>query len=411
MTEARHVLQRVLEASGLDRDACAAALGLNGQILAEMLAGQRDIPRSMLPFIAAVLGVRDSVLEAPVPEARNVDLVPAIWYKLRARGLGEADREYVLSIRQLAYHQHELEQVTDSRAVGWKALFEELRRQTDPQASPSEQGRQAARMFRASTGLDQGARGIGEVFRGCLRNIGVLVIETSASESVLEGCGFYVGPAGSERPCIFANAYRTTWFRRNRILLHELAHAIFDVESTIAALDFSAGSDASDIQEQRADAFAQEALVPFEVLRHFANQRGVRWESLTANELAQLVAFTHTEQRLVVKALRDADLIDDEKHAQLEAFDIADDLRSCTTHALSTDEYMRLADVKEQPWFKRRTTTTTPRKLLLPFRYVTSVLNAYYASLISRGKAARMLMIDEFQFLDRFEQNEVACEV
>lgn len=80
------------------------------------------------------------------------------------------------------------------------------------------------------------------MFRGNLRNKGILVIESSAQDSILEGCSFYVGPSGAERPCVFANSYRTTWFRRNRILMHELAHAIFDVESDIATLDFEAGA-------------------------------------------------------------------------------------------------------------------------------------------------------------------------
>lgn len=411
MIETRHVLQRVLDAAGLDRNACAAALGLSGRVFAEMLAGQREIPKSMLPFMAAVVGVQHRLLDAPIRDARNVDLVPAIWYKLRASGLSDSDREYVLSIRQLAYHQHELEQVTDSKSVGWKAVFEELRRQTDPQASPREQGRQAARLFRRSTGLDRGAKGIGEVFRGYLRNIGVLVIETSASESVLEGCSFYVGPAGSERPFIFANSYRTTWFRRNRILIHELAHAICDVESAIAALDFANGPRVEDVQEQRADAFAQEVLVPFEVLRHFSQQHGIEWKSLSAEQLAHLVAYTHAEQRLVVKALLDAELIDAAKCTQLEAIDIGRLLREISTHALSTEEYIRSVGEPAQGWFKQRTTTTTPRKLLLPFRHVGAVLSAYQSSLLSRGKAARMLMIDEFEFVERFEQNEAPCEV
>ncbi len=410
MTEARDVLQRILDAARLDRDACAAALGLSGPVLAEMLAGQREIPASMTPLIAAVLGVQHSVLGMPGRDLRNADIVPAIWYKMRADGLADADREYVLAIRQFAFHQHELEQLTDSKAPGWKALFEELRRETDPQASPAEQGRQAARLFRRSRGLDQGASGIGEVFRGHLRNIGVLVLETSAPDSVLEGCSFYVGPAGNERPCIIANSYRTTWFRRNRILMHEMAHAIFDVESAIAALDFMADCDGRDVQEQRADAFAQEVLIPFEVLRHWAQQHGVQWPSLSSIELAQLIADTHVEQRLVVKALSDAGLVDADKADQLVSVDIAEALRQRSAHALSTEEFVRSGGAQPAGWLKRRTTTLTPRKLLLPVRYVMAVWAAYSDALISRGKAARMLMIDEVEFQERFA-DDTPCEV
>lgn len=397
----RHLLQKVLESAALSHDACASALGISRQIFEEMLAGQREIPRSIVPLMAATLGVDESLFTDTAKPQRSCDHVPAIWYKLRAEGLTDADREYVLAVRQLAFHQHELEEVTDTRSVGWKTLFEELRRETNPQASPTEQGRQAARFFRRATGLDQGAIGIGEVFRGHLRNIGVLVTETPAPESVLDGCSFYVGPSGAERPSIFANAYRTTWFRRNRILLHELAHAIFDVESAIAALDRSNKPSSDRLQEDRADSFAQECLVPPEVLRHFVSKRGIKLASIDAATLAEFIAATHVEQRLLVKALLDAELIDSAKAEALEAVDVAADLRRISEHALSTEEYLK-KDLRREAWIKGRTTTTSARKLLLPSRFVGAVLDSFKAQIISRGKAARMLMIDEYEFVERF---------
>lgn len=407
MTGVTSVILRILDTAGLSQEACAASLGLSPQVFAEMLAGQRAIPDSMIPLTAAVLGVHETVLSSTAREGRSSDIVPAIWYKLRSEGLTEADREYVLAVRQLAFYQHELELITDSRCVGWKALFEELKRQTDPQASPTDQGRQAARLFRRSTGLDKGAIGIGEVFRGYLRNIGVLVIESTAQASALEGCSFYVGPSGAERPSIFANSYRTTWFRRNSVLMHELAHAIFDVESMIASLDFTRGDSVGGIEEKRAEAFAQEALVPFEVVRNLGQRQGIRWETLDHSRLAALVAATHVEQRLLVKALLDSKLITDDLAESLKSCDIADELRRLSTHALSTVEFLRSAHVQEGG-FKRRTTTTTPRKLLLPVRYVTAVLQAIKSRIISRGKAARMLMIDEYEFADRFMTEQSA---
>jgi len=408
MTDIHIVLRKILDTAEIGIEACAAALNLSGQVLAEILAGQRGIPDSILPLVAAVLGVKESVLTSSVRESRGPDVVPAIWYKLRAGGLGEVDREYILAIRELAYFEHELEHVTDSRSVGWKGLFEELRRETNPQDSPTEQGRQAARLFRRSRGLDQGATGIGELFRGHLRNIGILVIESSAPDSVIEGCSFYVGPSGFERPSIFANSFRTTWFRRNRILMHELAHAIFDVESTIATLDFAAGAASTDdLQEQRADAFAQEALVPREVLRNVAQRERVRWEDLDPKGLAALMAATHVEQRLLAKALLDAELVSGDVAKVLESCDVAEELRRVSPHALSTEEYLRLHGV-EEAGVKGRTTTTAPRKMLLPPRYVGGVVGAYQAREISLGKAARMLMIEEREFIDRFPAEQLA---
>ena len=118
-----------------------------------------------------------------------------------------------------------------------------------------------------------------------------MVIETPAKESDIEGCSFFVGPAGKERPSIFANSYKSTWFRRNRVLLHELAHAIFDVESVIASLDFESHAKAEDdILEKRADAFAQEALVPSNVLVHYLQRHGLKGEQLDAEGMAELVA-------------------------------------------------------------------------------------------------------------------------
>lgn len=401
MTNERHILHRILETAKLRHDACAAALGLSRPIFEEMLAGQRDIPESMIPLIAAVVGVPESVLTSSARLTRGTDVVPAIWYKLRADGINDADREYVLALRQIAFYQHELELATESRAGAWKAIFEDVRRQTDPQASPTEQGRLAARLFRTSTGLDQGATGIGEVLRGCLRNMGILVIESSAPEAGLEGCSFYVGPSGSERPCVFANSYGTTWFRRNRILMHEVAHSIFDVESAIAVWDFKDANADTNLPEIRADAFAQEALVPKEVLRNVAQRHGVGIQSINVETLATLVAATHVEQRLLAKALFDTDLIDQDTRTSLELHDIAKELRRQSSHALTTKEFVQ-SEVGHEAMVKGRTTTTGPRQILLAPRYVQSVLAAFKALLISRGKAARMLMIDEYEFAERF---------
>lgn len=405
MTDNRHVLQRILEAADLGRAPCALALGLSEQVLDEMLAGQREMPDSMLPLVSAVMGVQEEVLTSTARETRHSDVVPAIWYKLRGDGVTEADREYVLALRQLAFYQHELETVTDTKSGGWKVLFEGVRRETDPQASPAEQGRQAARLLRRSTGLDQGATGIGEVFRGHLRNIGVLVIESPAPDSTLEGCSFYVGPYGAVRPAIFANSYSTTWFRRNCILMHELAHAIFDVESTIATLDLANGNPLDSVLENRAGAFAQEALVPVEVLRHMGQQLGIRWVSIDKINFVKLMAATHVEQQILAKALLDAELIGQETADALGSCDLAKELNNHTSHALSTPQYLKLAGVKES-WVKGRSTTTAPKVLRLPLRYVGDVLTAFNSNCISRGKAARMLMIDEHEFRERFESEQ-----
>ena len=407
VTDGRYVLHRILEIAELDPGACARALGISQQLFSEMLAGQREIPESMIPLVAAVVGVHESVLSSSEKDARSKDVVPAIWYKLRSGGLTESDREYVLALRQLAYYYHELEAVTETRSAGWKVLFEAVRTQTDPQASPSEQGRQAARIFRKQSGLDLGARGIGEVFRGFLRNNGILLIETPAPDSRLDGCSFYVGPSGAMRPCLLANSYRTTWFRRNRILVHELAHAIFDVESAIASIDLIDEPSIDGVQESRADAFAQEALVPMEVLRHLSQQLSINWKRIEPSKFAVLMAATHVEQRLLSKALFEAQLVDGDSAQYLEQVDIAADLRRLTEHALSTEEFM-LQHREYSDAITKRATTTAPRKLLLPSRYVDAILRAMESLTISRGKAARMLMIERDELEERFPLKDAA---
>ena len=203
------------------------------------MANQRPIPESYLILLADILGVEPSILRMSSKQAQRLgDLTPAIWYKFRGDELTDADRESVVLIRLLGHFQNEIEDVTGRKAVGWKPLFEAIRQGIDAQAPPSEQGRRAARLFRESTGLSQCATGIGIVFRANLRRLGILIIESPIQESRVEGCSFYVGAHPMDRPCVFANTYHSTWFRRNVILMHEVAHAIFDASSSGASLDF-----------------------------------------------------------------------------------------------------------------------------------------------------------------------------
>ncbi len=188
------MLDRVLEATGLDAQACARLLGISPITFGEWLANQRPIPESYIVLLADILGVESSVLRMPSKQAQRMgDLTPAIWYKFRGDKLTDADRECVVLIRLLGHFQNEIEDVTGRKALGWKPLFEAIRQSVDAQAPPSEQGRRAARFFRESAGLSQCATGIGNVFRGNLRRLGILIIESPIQESTVEGCSFYVG--------------------------------------------------------------------------------------------------------------------------------------------------------------------------------------------------------------------------
>jgi Zn-dependent peptidase ImmA (M78 family) len=399
------VLETILKATGLDAHQCAGLLGISPVIFDEWAAGQRAIPESYVLLLSDVLGVDAAVIRSSSKHIRRVDeCTPAIWYKFRGGDLVDADRESVLLIRQLGHYQNEIEEVTGKKAVGWKTLFEAIRQSNDAQAPPTEQGRRAARSFRESTALSQCATGIGEVFRGNLRRLGILVIESPISGSRVEGCSFYVGSHPMERPCIFANSYQSTWFRRNVVLMHELGHAIFDAPSSGASLDFVDSPEGNELSEQRAQAFAQEALLPREVLHHVSQSHGIKWDAFTSDYMAVLVADTHVEQRMVARAAVAAGFISAEEEEILQNIDIRDRLRQVSERALSTSEYLeRLgADGKQKLMLGRRTATIPSRAIRLPVPYVRGVVSALQEKQISRGKAAELLMIDKYDLESRF---------
>ncbi len=402
------MLEKILEATGLDAQACARLLGISPTTFAEWLADQRPIPESYLVLLADILGVEPSILRMSSKQAHRIsDLTPAIWYKFRGERLTEADRECVVLIRQLGHYQNEIEDVTGKKAVGWKPLFEGIRQSVDAQAPPGEQGRRAARLFRESTGLSQCASGIGNVFRGNLRRLGILIIESPIQESTVEGCSFYVGAHPMDRPCVFANTYHSTWFRRNVILMHEVAHAIFDASSSGASLDFVDSTEQTELSEQRAQSFAQEALLPKEVLNHVAQSLGIKWDKISSEDMAQLVAETQVEQRLIIRAAVGSGFISPELELVLQKFEIADRLRQISDRALTTTEFLekyRTGDEKRKLLLGKRITTIPSLPLLLPVPYVRGVIDALKEKVISKGRAAELLMIDKYDLESRFDE-------
>jgi Zn-dependent peptidase ImmA (M78 family) len=304
----------------------------------------------------------------------------------------------------------ELEHLTESRRVTWKALFETIRKEVDRQASPKEQGKIAAQIVRSDRQFGfpfetrQGIKGVGDVFRDNLRSIGVRIIETPVPPSQLEGCSFYVGAPGSERPCLFANTYKQTWFRRNSVLMHELAHAIFDIEGSAASLDFAGAPEQRQLEELRAEAFSLEALVPREVLNHIARSNGLKWEALAVRDIALLVARSQVEQKTLIKGAFESGFISAALVEKYSTVEIHDHLKDFTERALNTQEFTRGRQIGEAPLVSAefRTTTIPSRALRLPLPYVTRVVNLAAQNEISLGKAAQMLMIEKETFQERF---------
>jgi hypothetical protein len=116
--------------------------------------------------------------------------------------------------------------------------------------------------------------------------------------------------------------------------MHEVAHAIFEHLSG-ASLDFSDAGDVGDSAELRAQAFAQESLIPKEVLFHSAQAHGIKWATLNESDVAWLVADTHVEQKMVISAAADYGFIETERQDLLSRLDIHAELLKVSDHALS----------------------------------------------------------------------------
>jgi Zn-dependent peptidase ImmA (M78 family) len=405
------MLKNILESAGLNAKVCADLLGLDHKLFHKWLAGDRPIPGYIVPELSSVLGVsRDAVLGLSTSEG-SVENAPGVWFKFRAGDrLIEADRELVLVVRRLGHYMDELEELSATRSVSWSLIFKEARKEFAKQASPVEQGRAAARYIRSVRGFGvpqrslHGFTGAGDILRDNLRNMGVRIVETPLPKSNVEGCSFYVGAPGSEKPCLVANTYKQTWFRRNMVLAHELAHSLFDIETTAASVDFVDDSGKRQFEELRADAFAQELLVPKNVLHHIAQTNALKWDSLTDRDLALLVALTQVEQRAVIKAAADAGFINPDLADAYRALDIHQHLKALTERALSTHEFIEARHIAKGTIIaaEARTTTVPTRALRLPLPYVAKVVELAKSDDISRGKAAQLLMIDKDTFIERF---------
>ena len=393
------MLKDVVKDTGLGQDACAGLLGINPKLFNEWLVGQRPIPSFLIPQLSTVFGISEQDLVS----TRAFSDAPAIWYKLRDSRLVQSDRESIMLIRNLGFFWAQLEDLTKSKNVLWKALFDQVRAAVSKQASPSDQGKIAAQLFRSARSLSHGARGIGTAIRDNLRGTGLLLIESPLPKSNVEGCSFYVGQPGAEVPSLFANTYGSTWFRRNLVIMHELGHALFDLESEAVSVDYKGEEEYCELQERRAQAFAQEMLVPMEVLRHIQSSSGFKWSDLNPRDLALLMAGTDVETRTLLQAAVEAGFIDEHLAAKYAEFHVWDELRQLTPRALSTKEFLRQTIGEQSVWpANKRTTTVSSLRLRLPVSYVKNVLTAARDEDISLRKAAEMLMMDRETLLDRF---------
>jgi Zn-dependent peptidase ImmA (M78 family) len=399
------ILKQIIESTKLDAGFFADLLGVPADHFNEWLIGSRPLPRFVLPEISSILGVpAKMLLQSSFGSGKSfafAALAPAVWYKLRDSKLVAADRELVAMIRKLGFYMNQLAEIRGEKLRRFEPLFRGIREKVDRALPPAVQGKVAAEAFRSMTDLKHGGVGIGEWLRKTLRALGVIVVESPVKSSV-EGCAFSVGADSDQTTCVFANSYGSTWFRRNAVIMHEIGHVIFDLESEQVSVDYK-DETSDDLKELRAQTFAQECLVPRSVLVQITNRHGLKWSHLSSTEIATLMADSHVEQRLVLKAAYEAELIDADQLEHYSGIDCADELRTLSSHAWNTQEYLRSQPSQMPPWIaKNRNTEFGRRSLRLPSLYVGQVIEACSANQISEAKAAEMLMIEDSTFRKRF---------
>jgi Zn-dependent peptidase ImmA (M78 family) len=357
--------------------------------------------------LATILGVEERTLALIARTHQRVDsaqFAPAIWYKLRDEKLTSADRELVGVVRKLGYYLRQLQSIRGEGKGIYEPLFSAIRDKVDKSAPPAVQGQKAASEFRAMTDVRHLEQGIGELLRPTLRRLGLLVVETPL-KSAVEGCSFIVGAGKDSQICLFANTYRSTWFRRNAVLMHELGHAIFDIDDDQVTIDYRNDEECSDLGELRAQVFARECLVPRSVLIQVQNRFGLKWDSLSVEDVARLVASCEVEKKLVLKSAYDNQLIDQSAFDRYLDYDCGTMVRQFSERALTTKEFLKKQATESPFWLaENRKTTTTARRVRLPSWYVDEVLQTLRAADISFCKAAEMLMIDTATLKSRFGQ-------
>jgi hypothetical protein len=400
------MLKEIIEAARLSPEFCASLVRVPIDQFREWMDAKKQIPNFAIPELSAVLGVseKDLLSRKPPRPSDGSSVAPAIWFKLRDNRLGDSDREFVGLVRRLGFSMTQLDEIRNARSSSvWSAIAHSVSDKIDRSAPPAFQGSEAAARFRSIAHLEDGQVGIGELIRPRLRQSGLVVIESPITKSSLEGCCFEIGIEGDKRPCVFANTFKSTWFRRNEIILHEVCHAIFDLANDPVSLDFVNEPEAHAISEERARSFSQECLVPRSVLVHYANQLGIKWNELTVRELAQLIAETHVEQRVIINAAYGSGLIAQDLVERYSACDCSSTLRTISPHTLTTREFMQSVAAESPKWIAgNRTTSLGTRRLRLPAGYVQQVIEATNSGEISVGKAAELLMMDRYTFAERF---------
>lgn len=232
-------------------------------------------------------------------------------------------------------------------------------------------GEQAAASLRQHLGYGQNQVGM-NVYED-IRRIGVHVFRRKLGNSNISGLYIRHPTAGK---CVLVN-YSEDVYRQRFTAGHEAAHTILDDEEDFI-VSFTQW-DKKDLVEIRANTFSSRYLMPPDFLRSIPQaggwtvQKGVEW-AIRLKVSTEALAY----------ALRDADLIDKNFVAQLKAARIPQDLK--VDPELPADLSSRSRARKQQLL-----------EMGLSDHYVELCFNAYNKGVISRGKLAECLLLDDVE--------------
>jgi len=396
------MLRDIIDARNLTEEFCAKLVGASTDHFKEWASGERPIPRFLIPELVSIFGVSREELRGD-RVAVATENTGGVWFKLRREGkCNTSDLEMIGLTRKLCFRVGQFSALMGQNPEAYRDAFASALTAADSAESPEEQGRFAAQIVREEFGWTHGNTGIGEIIRQNLRQKGLVVVESPFRDALVEGCSFLTEGPVSQMACLFVNIFGITWFRRNAVLLHELCHAIFDLGADSFSVDYQ-GYSGEGSKELRAQAFAQECLVPRGVLIHYQNQFGIHWQSLTPKDLAQLIASCHASQNLILKAALDCKFIDSADFVRYSGFECSALLANLTTHLLSTKDYANTLSSKQRKWiYAKRFVEFGDGRLLLPAKYLQGVIQALNERRITVAKAAELTMMDRYEFQARF---------
>lgn len=394
------MFRQIVQDFGEPSDFWCDLAGCSDLMFSEWIEGTRKIPRSVARTFSQATGIDEAAFLSTEDGTHPGRSIPSFWLRAKQAGL-PADLRTISYARLLAENHWDLLGLLGRQAPAKVEVLQAIADRANPSDTPQKQGVDAAAAFLEFTTLEKGQRGIGEVLRGCIRSLGVFILETPLNETTPQGFCLLIGEG---RACIIANTYGTSWFHRNLVILHELCHAVFEIPDSAAEFDKRIEKNGKvqtkSFAEQRAEAFATNALVSRKLLMAYWD-RGLPIPYLNAPGLAKLMAEVHAEPALILRAACQHGLITtDDYRRQRSNLPNKAQRAEASPHAKSLAE---LTDDERQTFLRDpalfiapsaypRKTTFPINGMRLPLPFIRDVLEALNNGLISYGKAQELMM-------------------